>query len=61
MMLPSDANPRGNVFGGVILKHVDPIAGLVAKRHTGQLQVTHNLLDLYFFCINYYFDLTVPG
>lgn len=33
MMLPSDANPMGNVFGGVILKHVDLIAGIVAKRH----------------------------
>lgn len=33
MMLPSDANPMGNVFGGVILKHVDLVAGIVAKRH----------------------------
>jgi acyl-CoA hydrolase len=33
MMLPSDANPKGNVFGGVIVKHVDLAAGLVAKRH----------------------------
>ena len=33
MMLPSDANPIGNVFGGVILKHVDLLAGVVAKRH----------------------------
>jgi acyl-CoA hydrolase len=33
MMLPSDANPKGNIFGGVILTHVDLIAGLVAKRH----------------------------
>src|SRR5919206_4530226 len=32
-MLPSDANPNGNVFGGTILKHVDLIAGIVAKRH----------------------------
>jgi acyl-CoA hydrolase len=32
IMLPSDANPKGNVFGGVILKYVDLIAGLVAKR-----------------------------
>jgi len=31
MMLPSDANPKGNVFGGVILKHADLIAGLCAK------------------------------
>lgn len=33
MMLPSDANPMGNVFGGAILKHVDLVAGIVAKRH----------------------------
>ena len=32
-MLPSDANPMGNVFGGSILKHVDLVAGIVAKRH----------------------------
>jgi acyl-CoA hydrolase len=32
-MLPSDANPMGNVFGGTILKHVDLVAGIVAKRH----------------------------
>jgi len=32
-MLPSDANPMGNVFGGTILKHVDLIAGIAAKRH----------------------------
>jgi acyl-CoA hydrolase len=39
VMLPSDANPKGNVFGGVILKHVDLIAGLVAKRHAGHANV----------------------
>jgi acyl-CoA hydrolase len=33
IMLPSDANPRGNVFGGTILKHVDLIANLVASKH----------------------------
>ena len=33
IMLPSDANPKGNVFGGTILKHVDLIANLVANRH----------------------------
>jgi acyl-CoA hydrolase len=33
MMLPSDANPKGNVFGGVILKYVDLVAGIVSKKH----------------------------
>ncbi|MGB7635252.1 MAG: acyl-CoA thioesterase, partial [Nitrososphaeraceae archaeon] len=45
MMLPSDANPKGNVFGGVILKHVDLIAGLVAKRHSGGANVVTASID----------------
>jgi acyl-CoA hydrolase len=45
MMLPSDANPKGNVFGGVILKHVDLIAGLVAKRHAGRANVVTASID----------------
>jgi acyl-CoA hydrolase len=45
MMLPSDANPKGNVFGGIILKHVDLIAGLVAKRHAGRANVVTASLD----------------
>ena len=39
MMLPLDANPKGNVFGGVILKHVDSIAGLCAQRHAGRANI----------------------
>lgn len=45
VMLPSDANPLGNVFGGVILKHVDLIAGLVAKRHAGHANIVTASLD----------------
>ena len=45
MMLPSDANPKGNVFGGVILKHVDLIAGIVAKRHANQSNVVTASID----------------
>lgn len=30
---PSDANSEEDVFGGLILKHVYLIAGLVARRH----------------------------
>ncbi len=44
-MLPSDANPKGNVFGGVILKHVDLIAGLVAKRHAGHANAVTASID----------------
>jgi acyl-CoA hydrolase len=45
MMLPSDANPRGNVYAGAILKHVDLIAGLVAKRHTGHSNIVTASID----------------
>ena len=34
LVLPQDANPAGNLHGGVILKHVDTTAGVVAKRHS---------------------------
>ena len=45
VMLPSDANPKGNVFGGVILKYVDLIAGLVAKRHSGHANIVTASID----------------
>ena len=45
VMLPSDANPLGNVFGGMILKHVDLIAGLVAKRHAGHANIVTASID----------------
>ena len=34
MMLPQDANPAGIVHGGVVMKHIDDAAGVVALRHT---------------------------
>jgi acyl-CoA hydrolase len=43
VMLPSDANPKGNVFGGIILKHIDLIAGVVAKRHARTNVVTASI------------------
>lgn len=33
LMLPSDANPSGNVHGGTIMKLVDTVGGVVAMRH----------------------------
>ena len=32
-VLPEDANVAGNVHGGVIMKHIDTAAGVVAVRH----------------------------
>ena len=45
VMLPSDANPLGNVFGGMILKYVDLLAGLVAKRHVGHANIVTASID----------------
>lgn len=34
LVMPQDANPAGNLHGGVILKFVDTAGGVVAKRHS---------------------------
>jgi acyl-CoA hydrolase len=34
VMQPQDANPAGIVHGGVVMKHIDDAAGVVALRHT---------------------------
>lgn len=45
LMMPPDANPMGNVFGGVILKHVDLVAGIVGKRHAGHGNIVTAAMD----------------
>lgn len=49
-MLPQDANPAGNVHGGVIMKHIDTCAGVVAIRHARCNAVTASIdrLDFHF-------------
>ncbi|EHJ48575.1 thioesterase superfamily protein [Solidesulfovibrio carbinoliphilus subsp. oakridgensis] len=42
-MLPSDANPAGNVHGGVILKYIDTAGGIVAIRHARSAVVTASI------------------
>lgn len=43
MMIPQDANPAGNVHGGVILKLIDEAAGVVAMRHSRANAVTASI------------------
>lgn len=43
LMMPPDANPHGNVHGGVIMKVVDEVAGIVAHRHARRSVVTARL------------------
>ena len=42
-MNPEDANPVGNVHGGVIMKYVDTAAGVVAVRHARCVSVTASI------------------
>lgn len=40
VMLPEDANPRGNVHGGALMKLADTAGGVCATRHARQQVVT---------------------
>lgn len=48
LMLPQDANPTGNVHGGVIMKLIDNAAGVVAIRHSRKISVTASIDQLDF-------------
>lgn len=48
VMMPQDANPAGNIHGGVIMKHIDDAAAVVALRHTSTLVVTASIDRLSF-------------
>lgn len=43
LVMPSDTNPAGNVHGGVIMKHIDNTAGIVAYRHARANVVTASI------------------
>ena len=42
-MMPQDANPAGNVHGGVILKHIDLAGAMAAMRHCRSQVVTASI------------------
>ena len=42
-MNPEDANPVGNVHGGVVMKYIDTAAGAVATRHARRFAVTASI------------------
>jgi uncharacterized protein (TIGR00369 family) len=43
VVMPQDANIAGNVHGGIIMKHIDTAAGVVAARHTRCNAVTASI------------------
>jgi acyl-CoA hydrolase len=58
-MNPEDANPVGNVHGGVIMKYVDTAAGAVAIRHARRICVTASIDRLDFHNPVYVGDLLI--
>jgi acyl-CoA hydrolase len=59
LMMPTDANVLGNVFGGAIMKYMDEIAAIVAWRHAGKNVVTASIERMNFFAPVYVGDLLV--
>ncbi len=40
LVLPSETNPIGNMFGGELLSRMDRAASIAARRHSGKIVVT---------------------
>ena len=59
LMLPQDANPTGNVHGGVIMKYIDNAAGVVSIRHSRTISVTASIDQLDFYVPMYVGDLLI--
>ncbi|HAM53304.1 MAG TPA: acyl-CoA thioesterase [Nitrospiraceae bacterium] len=57
VMVSQDVNPAGNVHGGVIMKHIDTTAGVVASRHARCNVVTASIDRLHFHCPAFVGDL----
>ncbi len=49
LMMPTDANVVGNVFGGAIMRYMDEIAAIVAFRHARRLVVTASIDRMNFY------------
>lgn len=49
LMMPTDANVLGNVFGGAIMRYMDEVAAIVAWKHAGTNAVTASIDRMNFF------------
>jgi len=49
LMMPTDANLLGNVFGGAIMRYMDEVAAIVAWRHAGKNAVTASIDRMNFY------------
>ena len=59
IMMPTDANIRGNVFGGSIMRYMDEIAAVVAFRHAQKNVVTASIDRMNFIAPVYIGNLLV--
>ena len=59
IMMPMDANVRGNVFGGSIMRYMDEIAAVVAFRHAQKNVVTVSIDRMNFIAPVYIGNLLV--
>ena len=59
LMMPTDANVMGNVFGGSIMKYMDEIAAIVAWRHAGTNVVTASIDRMNFYAPVYVGNLLI--
>lgn len=59
VMLPQDANPAGNIHGGVIMKLIDTAAAVVASRHAQRNTVTASIDSMSFHNPVYVGDLLI--
>jgi len=48
MVLPSETNPIGNMFGGELLARMDRAAGIAARRHSRRIVVTVSVNNVAF-------------
>ena len=59
LMMPTDANVLGNVFGGAIMRYMDEVAAVVAWRHAGNNCVTASIDRMNFYAPVYVGNLLV--
>jgi acyl-CoA hydrolase len=59
LMMPTDANVLGNVFGGAIMRYMDELAAIVAWRHAGKNCVTASIDRMNFYAPVYVGNMLV--
>lgn len=59
IIMPGDTNPQGNAYGGSIVKYLDEIAAVVARRHARTNVVTASIERMDFLAPVYLGDLLI--